>query len=117
MTQDVRSIKVAVSNPAESRAIQEYLFSKGCRWNWQGNVVKHEDKDFLFVDDRGNIGWDNSVAFFNSTTDYKEVIFNVINKPVVVSVEQKERPKTVLFGKTYFTDELNARLEGLAVAQ
>lgn len=116
MSNPVFSIKVAVQNAAHSKAIQEYLFANGCRWNYKGHEIKHEDKAFLFVDERGNIGWDNSVAFFNRTTDYKEVIFNGINKPVVVSVEPKERPKTVLFGKTYFTDELEARLAGLEVA-
>lgn len=117
MSNPLFNIKVAVQNPAHSKAIQEYLFANGCRWNWQGNAVKHETASFLFVDERGNIGWDNNLPFFNRTTDYKEVVFNVVNKPTVVSVEPKERPKTVLFGKTYFTDELEARLAGLEVAR
>lgn len=110
------SIKVRLSNPEHSKAVQEFLFANGCRWNYNGHEVKHTDKTFLFTDERGNIGWDNSEAFFNRSQDYKEMVFKAETKVVVTGGELKERPKTVLFGKTYFTDELNARLAGLEVA-
>jgi hypothetical protein len=115
---EFRQIKIKVSSEAQSVAIQEFLFTQGCRWNFDGQKVKHESAKYLFVEATGSIGWDNSDSFFQRSTDYKEVRFKTAQKIVVTGHEVVvDRPKTVLFGKTYFTDELNARLEGLGVAR
>ena len=43
----------------------------------------------------------------------KLVVIMALAATLVGCGMQHEREKTVLFGKTYYTDELNARLEGL----
>lgn len=118
MSNEFRSIKIKLANPAHSAAVQEFLFTQGCRWNFDGPTVKKTEAKYLFVESSGAIGWDNSDSFFEDRTpQYKEMTFIFENKITVKSSRLKERPKTVLFGKTYFTDDLNARLAGLAVAE
>lgn len=117
MSNEFRSIKIRIANSAQSTAVQEFLFTKGCRWNFDGHTVKQTGAKYLFVEESGAIGWDNSDSFFEERTPrYKEMTFTFENKVVVKSNKLKERPKTVLFGKTYFTDELEARLADLPVA-
>lgn len=107
-------IKIKVGSSEQSVAIQEFLFTQGCRWNLNGQTVQRITAKYLFVESGGSIGWDDSDSFFNDRTpDYTEVIFVTGQKLVVLAHAPKERPKTVLFGKTYYTDDLNARLEGL----
>lgn len=108
-----RNIKIKVGSQEASVAIQEFLFQNGCGWGSFGKAVRRTDADYLFVDEYGILGWDNCTQFFNNTTDYEEMTFVTSHKLVVTSHALKERPKTVLFGKTYYTDELNTRLEGL----
>jgi hypothetical protein len=117
MSNEFRKIKIAVGTPAKSRAIQEFLFTQGCRWNFDGPKVKLTEAKYLFIEDSGSIGWDSSDSFFERSTQYKEVSFLTELKTVVTGHILKERPKTVLFGKTYYTDDLNARLADLAVAE
>jgi hypothetical protein len=115
---EFRGIKIKTISEAQSTAIQEFLFTKGCRWNFDGQTIKHTMAKYLFVEATGAIGWDNSDSFFERSTSYKEMRFTTEMKAVVTGHEVVvDRPKTVLFGKTYFTDELNARLEGLGVAR
>lgn len=116
---EFRKIRIKLISEEQSRAVQEFLFTQGCRWNFDGQTVKHESAKYLFVEASGSIGWDNSDSFFQrSASEYKEIRFKTGQKIVVTGHEVVvDRPKTVLFGKTYFTDELNARLEGLGVAR
>lgn len=113
MTTEFRSIKIKVENSAQSIAVQEFLFTQGCRWN-RAAEVHHTGAKYLFVEESGSLGWDNSDDFFETRTpQFKEMKFTFENKVVVKSHKLKEREKTVLFGKIYYTDDLNARLEGL----
>lgn len=114
MSNEFRGIKIRVGSEVDSTAIQEFLFTQGCRWN-AGADVRHADKKYLFVEKSGSIGWDNSDLFFEQSASYKEMTFTTGLKVVVTGHALKERQKTVLFGKTYFTDELEARLAGLEV--
>lgn len=116
MSNEFRNIKIKLSSAAQSTAVQEFLFTQGCRWNFDGRTVKNADAKYLFVEASGSIGWDNSDSFFARSEKYKEMIFHTTIKPVVTGHKLKERQKTVLFGKTYFTDELEARLADLPVA-
>lgn len=117
MSTEFRKIKIKLANAAQSTAVQEFLFTQGCRWNFDGHVVKQTGSKYLFVESSGSIGWDNSDEFFeNRTPEYKEMNFTFENKVMVKSHKLKDRQKTVLFGKTYFTDELEARLADLPVA-
>lgn len=117
MSNEFRNIKIRVGTEVQSAAIQEFLFTQGCRWNYDGQKVKLTAAKYLFVEASGSIGWDSSDSFFERSASYKEMSFTFENKVVVKSSKLKERPKTVLFGKTYFTDELEARLAGLEVAK
>jgi len=41
--------KIRINNEDHSKAVQEYLFEQGCRWNTLGNCVGYQDSDYLFV--------------------------------------------------------------------
>lgn len=113
MSTEFRKVKIKIETPQQSIAVQEFLFTQGCRWN-RSVTVGNTGAKYLFVEESGSIGWDNSDDFFEARTpQFKEMEFTFENKIVVKSHKLKEREKTVLFGKTYYTDELNARLEGL----
>ncbi|QYW06605.1 hypothetical protein uav_074 [Pseudomonas phage UAVern] len=114
----IRNVRILVEDAAQAAAAQEYLFANGCKWTSGDRDVRtlySSEKISLFVSPIGNITWGGVDSFADKRgVEILELEFQ--NKMKVVSSKIKERPKTVLFGKTYFTDELEARLAGLEVA-
>lgn len=121
MTQQFRNIKLRVDGHDQVRAALTFLFADGCRWAGSGgvNVEYRLDATHLFVGTTGLVTYidDNDDVYFLSHHG-KEIIprWDVVTT-TTVTMSVPERPKTVLFGKTYFTDELNARLAGLETAK
>lgn len=112
-----RSIKIRTPDPKTCAAVQKFLFQQGCSWGRTSVEVTNLHAQFLFVDSRGTIEYGSTESFFlNRTPEYEEVIFETESVLTVKNFQLKNRPKTVLFGKTYYTDELNARLAGLETA-
>lgn len=115
-TNEFRKIKIRLLSSTQSAAIQEFLFTQGCRWN-TGSEVKHEEAKYLFVEASGSIGWDNNKKFFDRSSSYKEMTFVTEMKAIVTGHKLKDRPTVVVLGKTYFEDELADRLADLKVAK
>lgn len=116
---EFRNIKIRTPDVETNIAVQKYLIEKGCKW-YNGTDVQRTHVKFLYVDPHGVILWGSDAAFFESelsSGEYKEVVIETEAAIVVKSMTLKERPKTLLFGKMYYTDELNARLAGLEVAK
>lgn len=116
MTQEYRNIKIRTNNADELRAVQELLFLKGCKWRSGDTNVSGFAGPCIFVSPDGLMTHSDSMRPVSAQNlQCKEVFFDF--KQVTTTVATlRERPKTVLFGKTYFTDELNARLAGLETA-
>lgn len=115
-----RSIKVRTPDSETNIAIQKFLFEKGCSWYGGEKTLQYTHGKFLFVNGNGTLLWGSDQEFFEDSTqsgEYKEVVFTTETSMRVRDMAIKARPKTVLFGKTYFTDELEARLAGLEVAK
>lgn len=114
----IRNVRMFLDGEDQVKAAQEYLFANGCEWNSGDKDIRQlGDQAALFVSRYGKITWGNQECFeaqSNSHLQILELTFQV--NTVVVSSKIKERPKTMLFGKTYFTDELEDRLAGLEVA-
>lgn len=120
MSKELRRIKLRVSGPDQMKAALTYLFANGCRQSGSSagtDVNRRPDSTHLFVDEQGRVTYinDGDDRYFREQ-EYKEVTPRwdvVVTSTVTMSMP--ERPKTVLFGKTYFTDELEQRLAGLKV--
>lgn len=117
-----RRIKLKVNGADQVKAALTFLFADGCRWT---GATAGTDVDYrpsathLFVDDKGHVTYidDGDDKYFRAQS-YKEVIPKWDTATVTtVTMSIEERPKTLLFGKMYYTDELNARLAGLEVAK
>ena len=112
MTTAFRNIKIRATTREESLAVQELLLVNGVTWSsGDTNPVTFDREVVLFVSPTGKM------THSSTMTPGRDCNINCVEMEVkfetklVASV--KERQKTVLFGKTYYTDELNARLEGL----
>ncbi|ATW58360.1 hypothetical protein CNR37_00153 [Pseudomonas phage ventosus] len=101
------------------KAALTFLFEDGCRWSGGGVDFKNLSATHLFVDHAGSISYmdDGDEAYFRATSK-KEVTpkWDVVTI-TTTTMSIPDRPKTLLFGKMYYTDELNARLAGLEVAK
>lgn len=53
MNQSINNVKIRVNNPDHSKAIQEWLFERGCEWRVQDTIVKLTDSPFLYVGSSG----------------------------------------------------------------
>lgn len=117
---EFKNQKFKVASPAHSRAIQYELFKQGYKWTGHnGSVYEYEDKTALFTDDDGYILYGNSEdSFFETSKQYKEV--TVVTKTVtklVVTEFQPKREKVIVFGRTYYKDDVDAALAKLEVAR
>lgn len=115
MTQEFRNIKIKTRNKEELVAVQKLLFSKGCTWISGGTEVQPSYGLCTFVSPQGKMTHsDDMIACSAQNMNCKEVF---VDFEQTLTATLRERPKTVLFGKTYYTDELNARLAGLETVQ
>lgn len=111
---NVRNIKIRVEDEAQCKAVQEYLFSKGCYWYIEPHVeTKNLHKPFLFVDKDGVLTHsDNSSHFFRHENLKVEFDFETI-----IKATPRPRATTVLFGITYDREELQKALDKLTPVQ
>lgn len=107
--------KIRIATPAISRAIQEDLFKQGYTWRLAGNTPAHVHADFLYASEDGFLTFGEDDTNFDNKS-YPEMIYTTESKLSVVS-KKPTRTKIVLFGKTYFKDELDAALATLRTAQ
>lgn len=107
-----RNVRMLAKNQKESAAIQRMLFDDGCKWASGCTDVK-EWGLAMYVSPQGVIThsgyeqWGVNKTFM----PILEVTFKSVVE--VDTAKVVERPRTVLFGKTYFTDELNEALAKL----
>lgn len=116
---EYRSIKICTPNRETCIAVQKHLFANGCTWHNGATDTQNTHAKFLYVSAKGEIMWGSAEDFFKDprqSGEYKEVTFETEQTLTVKSMALKERPKTLLFGKMYYSDELTARLAGLEVA-
>lgn len=118
MTQQFRNIKIRATNKEELVAVQKLLFSNGCTWFAGSTRVEPTYGLCTFVDSTGLMTHSADMTPYRTENKYCKEVFIDFEQLLVATLRPvPERPKTLLFGKTYFTDELNARLDGLETAQ
>lgn len=107
--------KIRVASSQISTAIQKDLFEQGYQWRSIGKNVQHTGAKFLYAREDGNLSYGTDERIF-SEKESTEMMYTTETKLVVTS-KDPVRAKVVLFGKTYFKDELDAALAGLQVAR
>lgn len=107
--------KIRVASEEISVAIQEHLFEQGYRWSSSGTKTAHTGSPYLYAKENGSITYGYDHDLFEER-EFTETIYTTQSKLVVVSTTAV-RPKVVLFGKTYFKDELDAALSKLQEAR
>ena len=107
---NLNNIAVFVSTREESEAVQKQLFAAGYTWMSGENVNPLLTDGYIGVYIQTERG--DRIFKGSSMEPYKTQLI-VKKKEVMAYVLEESRPMTVLFGKTYYTDELEARLAGL----
>ena len=116
----IRNVRILVNGRDEVKAVQEFLFANDCQWNTGDREVRDLDdgKVSFFVSRSGNVTWGGETSFTatrNEDTPVLELTFQT--KVTVVASKVKERPKTLLFGKMYYTSDVEKALAGLEPAK
>lgn len=110
--QKYRNIKFVVSSEEDSKAIQEFLFTKGCYWYGQKDNARHTDKDYLFVDGEGHLTYSNDYNHFKYHRDDCETVVFQVKMVVSYDVSMNVVKETILLnGKTYYKEDLEKALQ------
>lgn len=126
-TKDLRRIKIEVSNPIESKAVQEELFKNGCCWlNYSGDeqvrdtTAQYCGMRYLYVESNGKMLYGSSKEYFNQS-EFTEIKFDMRNFEVTelvptivtktsVSTFYKEKETVEFGGKKYIKEDLEKAL-------
>ena len=126
-TKDLRRIKIEVSNPIESKAVQEELFKNGCCWlNYHGSeqvrntTAQYCGLRYLYVESDGKMLYGSSKEYFNQSefTEIKvdlrnfevtELVPTIVTK-TSVSTFYKEKETVEFGGKKYIKEDLEKAL-------
>lgn len=105
-----RKVKISVNSPTESKAVQEFLFKDGCKWASGGTGVSYTKSKCMFVNEVGEITMACHRDDYYNDHEYEELKFKF---NTTVSATPVERPKIMVFGKTYDKAEFEAAISKL----
>jgi hypothetical protein len=114
MTQ-LKNQKFKVANATISRLLQEELLKQGYKWPISGAKVTHEQKPYLYTYDNGILAHGVDPQHYNEHENEETRI--ITENKLVIAELQTVRPKTIIFGKTYYKDDVDAALAKLEVAR
>lgn len=108
-------MKFRCASPEHSRVIQEWLFAQGYRWNHTCEpVVSYVHEKFLFAyEDDKMLTHDNNEYIFTNKHFVEQVVTTTTKTILVVESVKPKREKVVVFGKTYYKDDVDAALSKL----
>lgn len=115
----LRNVKFRVSGAEQVKSALTFLFAddQGCQWaGFQGKDVSYRlDATHLFVDHNGRVSFqaDGDEDFFRA---HRFSLIDVEFKTITTMTMKPSRPKTLLFGEAYYTDDLKAALARLPKA-
>lgn len=126
-TKDLRRIKIEVSNPIESKAVQEELFKNGCYWLTSPGYEQRRDTTpqhcglrCLYVESDGRMLYGSSKEYFDQSefTEIKvdlrnfevtELVPTIVTKTSVHTF-YKEKETVEFGGKKYIKEDLEKAL-------
>jgi hypothetical protein len=107
--------KFKVANATISRLLQEELFKQGYAWSINGQNVAHDHKPYIYAYDDGRINFGDDSDHYDEHLNEETRI--ITENKLVIAELQPIRPKTIIFGKTYYKDDVDAALAKLEVAR
>ena len=126
-TKDLRRIKIEVSNPIESKAVQEELFNNGCCWlnhfgdeQVRSTTAQYCGLRYLYVESNGKMLYGSLEEYFNQS-EFTEIKFDLRNfevtelVPTIVTKTSvhtfyKEEETVEFGGKKYIKEDLEKAL-------
>ena len=103
--------KFKVANDTLCRVLQEELIRQGYTWAGDEAVVKNEHARYVYTSAAGRITYGALEDYYNGC-DKPEMVFVTESRLVVAEIKPK-REKVIVFGKTYYKDDVDAALAGL----
>lgn len=128
ITKDLRRIKIEVSNPIESKAVQEELFKNGCYWlidyghaQVKNTTAQYCSSRYLYVESDGRMMHGPSKEYFDYETGFTEIKVDLRNFEVTelvptivtktsVHIFYKEKETVEFGGKKYIKEDLEKAL-------
>jgi hypothetical protein len=109
----IRNVKILTRTIAENRAAQAYFFANGVEWLHRGKDIKDWGKA-LFVSEDGFLTHGDETEFRSGKSRHRPTI-ELNFEPTLTATSHRvvERPKTIINGRTYFKDEVDAALAKL----
>ena len=119
-TKDLRRIKIEVSNPIESKAVQEELFKNGCYWLGHSSYAQCCGSRYLYVGSSGTMYHGSCKEYFDKSefTEIKvdvrdfevtEMVPTIVTKTKVHTF-YKEKETVEFGGKKYIKEDLEKAL-------
>ncbi len=112
-------MKFKCASPDHSRLIQEWLFAQGYTWGGPtGQKVEYTDARYLFAynTDGKLLTHDSSEHTFITKPFVEQIVTTATRTILVVQSVEPRREKVVVFGKTYYKDDVDAALAALPKA-
>jgi len=106
-------MKFKCASAEHSRVIQEWLFSQGYSWTGSKAVQNTEQRYLFAYHDDKYITHDSSEHVFDRKPFVEQVVTTTTKTVLVVQSVVPKREKVVVFGKTYYKDDVEAALAHL----
>jgi hypothetical protein len=74
--ENLRSTKIKVETPEQSKRFQEFAFGLGVRWSTQGKVVSYVNSKFLYIDNFLLLTQDSDDKDYFNAYEYKELKYS-----------------------------------------
>lgn len=107
--------KFKVPSNAVGVALQEKLIKQGYRWAIDGTAIRRDDISFYYTETNGRISFGSTQSYFNSHRGEEMII--VTESQLVVAELKPRRDKVVIFGRTYYKDDVDSALSKLEIAR
>lgn len=108
---EFKAMKFKVPNNTVGQALQKELFTMGYKWKRENLRVRTEDITFYYTTQNGEIQYGSTQEYFDR--QYAEERIVVTESRLVVAELVPRREKVVVFGKTYYKDDVDAVLANL----
>lgn len=107
--------KFKVPNNTVGVLLQEELIKKGYRWGVDGVRVRTDNITFYYTEDNGRITFGSTQDYFNAHRGEEMLV--VTESRLVVAELKPRRDKVIVFGRTYYKDDVDRALARLEIAQ
>lgn len=107
--------KFKVPNNTVGQLLQKELIAQGYRWSDNSEVVRLENIVYYYTNMIGRITYGSTQSYFDES-NFEEMIVVTENRLAIAELKTR-REKVIVFGKTYFKDDVDAALSRLEIAQ